>query len=157
MSEFISPDDLRYGDRARALVRIGRDAIAIADDAALDAYFSKDFAFHGPDGDFTFPELRSFFAAMRSAFTDFSCERSEIIVQGDLAAARTTMSGVFEHEFLASPVGAIQPNGATMTLNLINLFRYDSEGRLAEEWAQYDNMGFLRQLGVEMKASTPGD
>jgi len=27
-------------------------------------------------------------------------------------------------------------------------FRYDEDGRLAEEWAQFDNLGFLRQLGV---------
>lgn len=150
MTKFISPDDPRYNERARALVRIGRDAIAVENDAALDAYFAEDFAFHGPDGDLTYSELKSFFAAMRRAFTDFSCERSEIIVEKSFVAARTTMAGVFEREF-PSPIGTIQPNGAPMTLNLINLFRYDDDGRLAEEWVQYDNLGFLRQLGVELK------
>lgn len=149
MSEFISPTDPRYDERAQGLVRIGREAIAVANDAALDAYFSEAFVFHGPDAELTFAELKSFFAAMRHAFTGFACERREIISQGDFVAARTTMSGIFENPFEASPIGAIQPNGAAMTLELINLFRYDADGRLAEEWVQYDNLGFLRQLGVE--------
>ncbi|WP_308013481.1 ester cyclase [Streptomyces beigongshangae] len=52
----------------------------------------------------------------------------------------------------ASPAlfGAIAPNGQPMRLELINHFRFDENGRLAEEWVQYDNLGFLRQLGVDL-------
>jgi hypothetical protein len=32
-----------------------------------------------------------------------------------------------------------------------NIFRYDDQGRLAEEWVQLDNLEFLKQLGVELK------
>jgi hypothetical protein len=38
MSEFISPDDTRYDERARALVRIGREAIAVENDEQLNSY-----------------------------------------------------------------------------------------------------------------------
>ena len=31
---------------------------------------------------------------------------------------------------------------------MINTFRYDDEGRLAEEWVQTDYRGFLTKLGV---------
>lgn len=151
MSEFISPTDTRYSERERGLVRIGREAIAVENDAALDAYFAADFTFHGPAGELDFDELKAFFRSMRSAFRDFKCERRELISQRDYVAARTTMSGIFENVFEFSPVGPIQPNGATMTLELVNLFRYDAEGRLADEWAQFDNLGMLRQLGVELK------
>jgi hypothetical protein len=34
-------------------------------------------------------------------------------------------------------------------LELMNIFRYDEQGRLAEEWVQTDNRGRLRQLGAE--------
>ncbi|MPY61938.1 ester cyclase [Streptomyces spongiae] len=150
MSEFISPDDTRYDERARALVRIGREAIAVADDEKLDAYFAADFAFHGPDGDMTYPQLRSFFAAMRAAFEGFACERRSIVSQGAFIGCRTSMSGRFTAPFEASPVGTIEPNGQSMRLELINIFRYDDDGRLAEEWVQYDNLGFFRQLGVDL-------
>ena len=33
--------------------------------------------------------------------------------------------------------------------DLINIFRYDGDGRLAEEWIQTDNRSVLRQLGAE--------
>jgi hypothetical protein len=32
---------------------------------------------------------------------------------------------------------------------LTNIFRYDDQGRLAEEWVQRDNRSLLRQLGAE--------
>jgi hypothetical protein len=32
---------------------------------------------------------------------------------------------------------------------LMNIFRYDDQGRLAEEWVQTDNRSRLRQLGAE--------
>ena len=40
-----------------------------------------------------------------------------------------------------------------MRLELINLLRYDEDGRLAEEWVQYDSLGYLRQLGVDLTVS----
>jgi len=45
--------------------------------------------------------------------------------------------------------GALPPNGQRVTFELTNIFRYDEEGRLAEEWIQTDNRSVLRQLGAE--------
>ncbi len=39
-------------------MRIGREAIAMADDEKPDACFAHDFVFHGPDGDMTYARLR---------------------------------------------------------------------------------------------------
>ncbi|MFX4295293.1 ester cyclase [Streptomyces bohaiensis] len=150
MSEFISPDDPAHDDRARALVRIGHEAIAVANDALLDEYFAEDFAFHGPAGDMTYPQLRAFFASMRAAFEGFSCERRTLVSEGDYISARTSMAGRFTAPFDASPLGTLPPTGKPMRLELINVFRYRDDGRLAEEWVQYDNRAFLRQLGVDL-------
>ena len=40
-----------------------------------------------------------------------------------------------------------------MRRELLNLFRYDGEGRLAEEWVQYDDLSFLEQLGIELEVA----
>lgn len=152
MDAYISPDDLRYGERARGLVRIGRDAIAKPDDAALDRYFSPDYVLHGPGGDVDLTGLKAFFAMMRSAFENFACERVALVEQGDVIAARTVMTGVFTGPLHGTAAGTIRPNGQPMRRELLNLFRYDTDGRLAEEWAQYDDLSFLKQLGVEMAA-----
>lgn len=135
----------------QGLIRIGELAIVRQDDAALDAYFSKDYVFHGPLGDLDLPALKKFWAAERAAFSDFTITRGRIIVEGDFIASQTTFSGVFEREFTQSPVGPLPPTGKRFTQNIINIFRYDKDGRLAEEWVQYDIRGLLRQLGAEGK------
>jgi len=60
------------------------------------------------------------------------------------------MSGVFEHEFPYKPVGTVQPTGKQVSFYIHNFFRYHDDGRLAEEWVELDNLGFLKQLGVEL-------
>lgn len=150
MSHFIEPGDVRYDERARALVRIGQEAIARENPTALREYFRTDFRFHGPGGDMGFSELETFFGQMRAAFTGYYCERYEIVSSGPLIGCRTEMGGVFRAPFDATPYGTVQPHGERVTLTLINMFRYDDDGKLAEEWVQYDTIAWMRQLGVEL-------
>lgn len=116
----------------------------------LRDYFSEDFTFHGPGVELDFAGLEAFFAQMRAAFTGFYCERYEIVSSGSLVGCRTEMGGTFDGPFEPSPFGTVQPHGGAFTLTLINMFRYDEEGKLAEEWVQYDNLETMRQLGVEL-------
>ena len=73
MPGFISDSPL-----ARDLIRIGDEAIAREDDAALRAYFSEDYVFHGPGGDLSFDQLRADFGpcAPLSLTCDSSVSRS---------------------------------------------------------------------------------
>ena len=43
------------------------------------------------------------------------------------------------------------PNGKRVVFELSNIFRFDDQGRLAEEWVQTDNRSLLRQLGAPGK------
>ena len=131
------------------LIRIGNVGIAQEDDAALDAYFADDFAFHGPGGDLGFKQLKEIFRAYRISFTDFKVTRNQIVVEGNMLACRTTMSGIFERDLTLSPVGTVRANGKRISFDLINIFRYNEAGQLAEEWVQTDNYGFLKQLGAK--------
>ena len=110
----VQPDTRLHADedsRARGLVRIGEDGIARENDAALDAYFAKNFVCHGPGGDMTYAQLKATFASMRAAFSDFAVTRPVIIVKGDMIAARTTMTGIFTGPFSAPPYGTLAPTG----------------------------------------------
>jgi predicted ester cyclase len=68
-------------------------------------------------------------------------------VEGDYIACQTTMEGDFVREFTQSPVGPLPPNGQHVVLELTNIFRYDEEGRILDEWVQIDNHTLLQQLG----------
>jgi predicted ester cyclase len=143
MPGFISDTPL-----ARDLIRIGDEAIACEDDAALRAYFAEDYVFHGPGSELGFDELSAYFASLRAAFSDLRLVREQIIVDGNFLAARTTFSGVFTGVFTYSPIGPVEPTGEHLEWELIGTFRYDDNGRLAEEWVQTDYRSFLTKLGV---------
>ena len=143
MPGFISDSRL-----ARDLVRIGDEAIAREDDVALRAYFSAGYVFHGPGRDLSFDQLSAYFASVRAAFSDLRLVREQIIVDGNYLAARTTFSGAFTGVFTYSPIGPVEPTGQHLKWEVIGTFRYDDEGRLAEEWVQTDYRSLLTKLGV---------
>jgi len=131
------------------LVRVGELELTGEDEAEADSYFAPNFVFHGPDGaEMDYQGLKAYFASMRAAFDDLTITRGIVVVEGDYVACQTTMTGTFAREFTHSPVGPIPPNGNRVVFELINIFRYDDQGRLAEEWVQTDNRSRLRQLGV---------
>jgi predicted ester cyclase len=148
MQGFISDSPL-----ARELIRIGDEAIAIEDDAKLRAYFRDDYVFHGPGGDLSFAELSAYFASLRAGFRNLRLVREQIIVDGNYLAARTTFSGDFTGVFTYSPIGRLEPTGQHLDWEVIGTFRYDDDGRLAEEWVQTDYRSFLTKLGVATTGS----
>jgi len=133
---------------ANGLVRIGEDAVAESNDAVFYDYYTDNYQLHSPAGDFNREEIRAYFAALRESFSDFTISRAQILVDGNFATARTVMAGRFHKEFAYTPIGPVQPNGQHVQWELINIFRYTDDGRLAEEWVQTDTYDFLRQLGV---------
>src|SRR5580704_12547784 len=143
MPGFISDSPL-----ARDLIRIGDEAIARADDAALRAYFAPRYVFHGPGGDLSSDQLSAYFGSLRAAFTGLRLVREQIIVDGRFLAARTTFSGDFTGVFTYSPIGPVEPTDQHLEWEVIGTFRYDAGGKLAEEWVQTDYRGLLTKLGV---------
>ena len=69
---------------------------------------------------------------------------------GNLIACQTWIEGTFTAPFTHSPVGKLEPNGARVVWDLMNMFRFDDRGRLIEEIVRTDNRSFLRQLGAEL-------
>jgi predicted ester cyclase len=136
-------------ERVAALIRIGELELTGKAQAEVDAHFAPGFVFHGPDGaQLDYEGLNGFFAAVRAAFDDLTISRGIIVAEGDYVACQTTISGTFVREFTHSPVGSLPPNGERVVFELMNIFRYDGEGRLAEEWVQTDNRSRLRDLGA---------
>ena len=55
----------------------------------------------------------------------------------------------FAREFTHSSIGPLPPNGQRIVFELVNIFRHDDAGRLADEMIQSDSRIVLRQLGTE--------
>jgi predicted ester cyclase len=134
----------------KGLIRVGEQELTGENEAEVDAYFAPNFAFHGPDGaEMNYEGLKGYFASLRAAFDDLTISRGIMVVEGDYVACQTTITGTFVREFTRSPVGPLPPNGSRVVFELMNIFRYDGQGRLAEEWLQTDNRSRLCQLGAE--------
>lgn len=142
MSSAMSRDE-----RVARLVRAGELEVSGEGlDEAL-AYFSPDFTFHGPGGwEADLNGLQEYFASWRDAFDDRRISRGIIVVEADLIACQTTMEGDFVREFTQSPAGPLPPNGRHVVFELMNIFRYDDEDRILDEYVQIDNLGLLEQL-----------
>jgi predicted ester cyclase len=137
-------------ERVNRLIRIGELEVSGEDEAAVDAYFAPGYVFHGPDGaEMDYEGLKAYFASIRDAFDDRTITRGVIVAEGDYIACQTTIAGTFVREFTRSPAGPLPPTGGRVEMELMNIFRYDDEGRVVEEWVQTDNRSRLRQLGAE--------
>ncbi len=133
------------------LIRAGELEVSGDDQAEADSYFdAESYRFHGPDGfESDYAGLAAYFASIRSAFDHRSIRRGIVVAEGLDVACQTWIEGTFVREFTQSPVGPLPPNGQRVVWDLSNIFRFDDQGRLVEEWVRADNRSFLRQLGAE--------
>jgi predicted ester cyclase len=86
-----------------------------------------------------------------SGFDNPTITRGILVVEGNHVTCQTTIAAEFVREFTHSPAGRLSPNGKRVVFELMNIFRYDDAGRLAEEWIQTDNRSVLQQLGAEVE------
>lgn len=109
----------------------------------LTESLAEDYVVHSPLGDLNREDVVGFFSALRASMSDFSVVRHQVIVEGHFAAARGTIRGTFDADEIPSPLGAPQPNGQSVEVSFINMFRFNEEGRIVEEWVQFDVQAFL--------------
>jgi predicted ester cyclase len=132
------------------LVRAGELEVSGEDQAEIDTYFDTEkFLFHGPDGfDADYNGLMAYFQSVRDAFDDRTIRRGIVVAEGNTVACQTWIEGTFARPFAQSPAGRLEPNGARVVWDLMNIFTFDDAGRLVEEHLRTDNRSFLRQLGA---------
>jgi steroid delta-isomerase-like uncharacterized protein len=76
------------------------------------------------------------------AFPDAQWSIEDMLAEGDRTATRFTMRGTHQGPLLDLP-----PTGSPITFSGIVMSRYQ-DGKIAEEWMQWDMLGLLRQLGA---------
>jgi steroid delta-isomerase-like uncharacterized protein len=88
-------------------------------------------------------------ATFRAAFPDVHLELEALVAEGDLVAARWTMTGTHTGAW-----GDVSPTGRSVRFCGVNFFRI-ADGKIAEIWNLRDDLGLREQLGVEVYAGYP--
>ena len=114
----------------------------------VDELYGPDYVHHAypdlPRGPAGYKEVVREF---RGAFSDFRLTIEELIVEGDRSATRWRMRGTHDRAELMG----IAPTGKEITLEGIVVARV-ADGKVVEEWEQFDALGLLRQLGAALPA-----
>jgi steroid delta-isomerase-like uncharacterized protein len=121
--------------------------IGVIDELVAPDYVGHDPSqpdMHGPDG------LKGFITAYLSASPNGRITIDEQLAEGDLVASRWTGRGTHQGELMGIP-----PTGKEVTVAGITVSRVKN-GKVIEEWSNWDTLGLLQQLGVvpELAAAT---
>lgn len=89
--------------------------------------------------------MKHYIGMYRAAFPDLHVSIDDTIAEGDRVVIRWTARGTHQGELMGVP-----PTGKQAVVTGINIFRV-SDGRIQEEWVNWDTLGLLQQLGVAPK------
>ncbi len=113
--------------------------------AAVDEIFAPDYHSHhndpvalppGPEG------VKGFLAATREGFPDVSLTVDDMFAEGDRVASRWTLRGTNTGSFFGNPPTGKAAEWAGVVISRV------VDGRIAEEWYNFDQLRLLQQLGV---------
>jgi steroid delta-isomerase-like uncharacterized protein len=83
-----------------------------------------------------------FVNTMRGAFSDIKATTDQAIESGDLACARSTITGKHTGEWMGVPA-----SDKTFEIESIDIIRIE-DGKCAEHWGVTDNMALMMQIGA---------
>ena len=111
---------------------------------ALDEVIASDITDHDPaPGQAPGLEgVKQYFSSLHTAFPDLHVDVKGMIAEEDKVAARVTMSGTHQGEFMG-----IDPTGNRVTITGIDIVRI-TDGKVVEHWGNFDDLGMMQQLGV---------
>lgn len=83
-----------------------------------------------------------FFRSLRAAFPDLTTRLEHLVGQDDMVAVRHVWRGTHEGYYQGIP-----PTQRPVTFTGADIYRI-VDGKIVEEWSEFDELGLLRQLGA---------
>lgn len=98
----------------------------------------------GPDG------FIGFFTTFRTAFPDLAVAVEHMVADESNVAIAYTVTGTHDGDFMG-----VAPTGRKVTARGMQIARFEN-GKIVERWGSSDELGILKQLGVEPGATAGG-
>ncbi len=124
--------------------RVFEEIISQGNLSLADEIFASNYVDHDPaNPDVSGPAgFKLLVSKYRSAFPDLRLTVNDIFAEGDEVVVRWTWSGTHKGDLEGVP-----PTGKKMGGEGITISRF-SGGKVEEDWANWDALGLMRQLGV---------
>ena len=117
----------------------------------LDSIFHPDYVDHGPMGDVKGVDgFKQFLSVWLDAFPDAHFECYSIIIEGDMAAWRSRLTGTNTGSLMGMP-----PTGKAVDVEALHMGRLSDDDRPLEHWTGNDLLVMLQQLGVVPAMGAP--
>jgi steroid delta-isomerase-like uncharacterized protein len=109
----------------------------------IEELFASDFVRHDPGREIRGrEENRQFIKGFRAAFPDVHFTVLDQIAEGDKVAVRYRLEATHLGDFQGMP-----PTRKQVAYSGILIYRV-ANGKIAEQWTEFDLLGFLKQLGA---------
>jgi steroid delta-isomerase-like uncharacterized protein len=135
-------------EQNKEIVRRTHDEVwSIGNMEVIDELYGNDYVAHWTSGPDThgLDELRGVIMEARTAFPDLKEEIEQIVAEGDLVVTRFSTGGTFKGNIMG-----ISPSDKKVTRQEIAIHRIVN-GKIVEVREDRDNLGFMMQLGMELK------
>jgi predicted ester cyclase len=113
-----------------------------------DELFAPDYKLHVPSMNpkpISLEEILEYLKLVFEAFPDSVWSIEDLIAAGDKVIFRLVYMGTHEEEFMGLP-----PTGNKVECGQIVITRIEN-GKIVEDRKEYDQLGFMHQLGMELK------
>ncbi len=111
--------------------------------SVLDEMVATTYVWHGPDQEVSGRDgIKQLITMIRTGLPDVHMTFEDQFAERDKVASRWTMHGTQRGELFGIP-----PTGKPATFTGIIITRM-ADGRIAEEWENFDQLGLLQQLGA---------
>jgi len=132
-------------EQNKSLVRTFVEAINAQDWPRVLSMLAPNFKRHsnaaGEPGVLSPTDLVTFLQAEFTTFPDATETLLDLVAEGDRVAARHHFRGT-----QLGPMGPFPPSGKVLSANYLAIYRVEGQ-RIAEAWAEWDNLAGLKQLG----------
>jgi len=130
------------------LIRKTFEAWGKGDFVTMKELLAPDYAFYYPSGStkpWSQEETIEFGKMLRKAFPDISFSMEELIAVGDRVIFRFIQRGTHEEEYMGIPA-----TGNKIESSGILIARIEN-GKVVEQREEFDQLGLMQQLGMELK------
>jgi steroid delta-isomerase-like uncharacterized protein len=125
-------------------IRSAVDAFNAHDRDRYITAYRPDVSLHGlPEGVVNAATLGDFYATFWAGVSDAQASIEDVFESGDKAVVRLRLTGTHDGELMGVPA-----TGRSIAFELVNIVRFDDEGKITERATVADFLSLLQQIGA---------